>query len=380
MVPSRDTTGDAAAATAGPSGRRPLIGMSREEIASLCAEMGEPKYRAGQIYEWIYARRVRSFDAMTNLPRSLRGKLEIGHTLERAVVGRAESSSDGTRKLLYELPGGSAESVLMPEKRRVTFCISSQAGCALDCAFCLTARMGFVRHLSAGEIVSQALHMLEDPAAAGLPPNVVFMGMGEPLHNYDAVLAAFRLLSDPGGIGIPKRRITLSTAGLVPGIRRLAGESVRPRLAISLNATTDEVRSAIMPINRKYPLAELLGAAAAFPLAPRERITFEYVLLDGVNCAPADAKRLAGLIGRHRLRAKVNLIPFNPGGGLPYRAPAPEAVGIFRESLAASGVACSVRKNRGRDISAACGQLAVIGRTAGREPGSTGKRPGSDRR
>ncbi len=339
--------------------RLSLVGMSREDLAALVTDLGEPAYRARQIFEWTYARRVRSFDEMTNLSRSLRARLAERHSLDRPPVKKVETSSDGTRKYLHDLGSASAESVLMPEPRRTTFCLSSQAGCALDCRFCLTATMGFVRHLTPGEIVAQAMTMLDEPAAAGAVVNVVFMGMGEPLHNYDGVMGAFALLTDPAGMAIPRRKVTLSTAGLVPGIKRLAAERSRPRLAISLNATTDEVRSEIMPINRKYPLAELLRAAAEFPLAPRERITFEYVMLDGVNASMADAKRLAGLIHRNRLHAKVNLIPFNPGGRLGFRAPAREEIGAFADHLTAAGIPCSIRKNRGRDISAACGQLAV---------------------
>jgi 23S rRNA (adenine2503-C2)-methyltransferase len=343
----------------GAGARASLIGLSLDDLARVVGALGEPAYRAKQIFEWIYARRARGFEEMTSLPRSLRERLAERHSLDRPAVKKVEISSDGTKKYLHEMPGASAESVLMPEDRRTTFCLSSQAGCALDCRFCLTATMGFVRHLTPGEIVAQAMAMLEEPEAAGRSPNVVFMGMGEPLHNYDGVMAAFRLLTDPAGLAIPRRKVTLSTAGLVPGIRRLAAETRRPRLAISLNATTDEVRSEIMPINRKYPLAELLEAAAAFPLAPRERLTFEYVMLEGLNASTADAKRLAALVRRHRLRAKVNLIPFNPGGGLGYEAPPRSDIRAFADHLTASAIPCSIRKNRGRDISAACGQLAV---------------------
>lgn len=340
--------------------RAPLVGMSLGEMESLLKDHGEPSFRARQLYRWTYARRARDFREMTNLPGQLRDRLAESHHLERPLLEKVESSSDGTRKFLYRLEGGPAESVLMPEPRRDTFCISSQAGCALDCRFCLTALMGFGRHLSPGEIVGQALTMLDELTVGERPVNVVFMGMGEPLHNYDSVLAAFRLLADPEGIGIPARRITLSTAGMVPGIRRLAGEKIRPRLAISLNATEDETRSRIMPINRKHPIQELLEAAAALPLGPRERVTFEYVMLKGINSRLEDARRLLRLVRRHKLRAKVNLIPFNPGGGLEFQAPPRDEILAFRDLLLAAGLPCSVRRNRGRDISAACGQLAVL--------------------
>jgi len=297
---------------------------------------------------------------MTNLPAALRSRLEESHPMAAPALGTVQESADGTKKHLFAVEGGRVESVLIPEPARVTFCISSQVGCALDCAFCLTAKLGFGRHLGAGEIVAQAIAMLRDPACGRLPVNVVFMGMGEPLHNYDEVMRAFRLLSDPKGIGIPARRITLSTAGMVPGIERLASEPTRPRLAISLNASEDRTRSVLMPINRKHPISDLLRAAAAFPLGSKERVTFEYVLLDGVNASPADAKRVKGLFGRFRLKAKLNLIPFNPGEGLGYRSPSREAVRAFQRVLLDAGYPCSIRKNRGRDISAACGQLALV--------------------
>jgi 23S rRNA (adenine2503-C2)-methyltransferase len=338
-----------------------MLGMSLEEITAGLSALGEPAYRARQVYGWVYERRAATFAEMTNLPATLRARLESAYPLRRPGIVRVERSGDGTLKYLLEVAGGNVESVLMPESDRITFCISSQVGCALDCRFCLTATMGFGRHLSAGEIVGQVLVMLADPGIDGRPVNLVFMGMGEPLHNYDQVIRAFRLLSDPGGVGFPWRRITVSTAGLVPGIRRLGLEPARPRLAISLNATTDETRSRIMPINRKHPLRDLLDAAAAYPLPPRERLTFEYVMLEGVNASREDSRRLAALVRKHRLRAKVNLIPFNSGGGLPYHSPPDAVIRDFRDALLRSGVPCSIRKNRGRDISAACGQLAVSG-------------------
>lgn len=336
-----------------------MLGMSLEEITSALSALGEPAYRARQIYGWIYARKAATFAEMTSIPATLRARLESSYELRRPGIVRIERSEDGTRKYLLDVPGGNVESVLMPESDRVTFCISSQVGCALDCRFCLTATMGFGRHLTSGEIVGQVLVMLADTDIGGRPVNIVFMGMGEPLHNYDQVIRAFRILSDAGGVGFPWRRITVSTAGLVPGIRRLALEPVRPRLAISLNATTDEARSRIMPINRKHPLRDLLDAAAAFPLPPRERLTFEYVMLEGINSSAEDSKRLVALVRKNRLKAKVNLIPFNPGGRLRYHSPPADVIRAFRDALLSAGVPCSIRKNRGRDISAACGQLAV---------------------
>lgn len=340
-----------------------LLGMELPAIERLVEQLGAPRYHARQIHRWVYARRVRSIAAMSDLSLALRARLAERSRLRWPAPVRVQASADGTRKyLLSARGGGEVEAVYIPEPRRVTLCISPQIGCALDCAFCLTAQLGFLRHLTAGEIVGQALFVLEDSKddLGGRPVNIVMMGMGEALHNYDDAIAAVRLLAEPGGIGIPPRRITLSTAGLVPGIERLAREPVRPRLAVSLNATTDAVRSRIMPINRRYPLGVLLEACARFPLAPRERLTFEYVLLAGLNDTSADPPRLASLIREHRLRAKVNLIPFNAGGGLSFREPSAAAVTRFRDDLLALGVPASIRSNRGRDISAACGQLALI--------------------
>ena len=350
------------------SRRLGLLGLELTELGALVDRLGERRFHALQIYRWIYARRAISFDQMTDLPVALRRRLADHCSLDRPRVVSVQESADGTRKYLLHPAKGSTrgedgvEAVFMPEPRRATLCISPQIGCALDCRFCLTAQLGLVRNLPAGDIVGQALALLEDNAGRiqGRPVNIVMMGMGEALHNYDQAVAAVRLLADARGVGIPARRITLSTAGMAPGIRRLAAEPVRPRLAVSLNATTDEVRSRIMPINRKYPLDHLLEACRAWPLGPRERLTFEYVLLGGVNDSPEDPRRLAALMRRHALRAKVNLIPFNPGGGLSFREPAPGVSERFRSALVALGVPASIRKNRGRDISAACGQLALV--------------------
>lgn len=366
---SPHATGPDPASQAPPPGRerRELIGDTLEEIAKALAAIGEPRYRARQLFGWIYARREVDFSRMSDLPAPLRLRLAGEFRIDRPRVLETRESSDRTRKYLLDVAGGRVESVLIPERSRSTFCVSSQIGCALDCGFCLTARIGFQRHLTAGEIVSQVLLLQDDPAATGRPVNVLFMGMGEPLLNYKAVLRAFRLLVDPSGIGIPRRRITLSTAGLVPGIRRLAREPQRPRLAISLNAANDELRSRLMPINRRYPIGELLDAAAAYPLAPRERVSFEYVLLEGVNASAEDARSLRKLLRRRGLRPKVNLIPFNPGGEIPHRAPSAEGVRRFRDAILEAGIPCSIRRNRGREISAACGQLAALPCGAGRE-------------
>jgi 23S rRNA (adenine2503-C2)-methyltransferase len=244
----------------------------------------------------------------------------------------------------------------MPSSNRRTLCISTQAGCAVNCRFCLTAQLGLVRNLTAGEILGQILVVLQQ--GPRMPrTNIVFMGQGEPLLNYEATLTATRILLDRRAFGISPRRVTLSTSGIVPGIERLAGEPVRPRLAISLNATTDEQRSAIMPINRKYPLSQLLEVCRRYPLRSWEKLTFEYVLLGGFNDSPDDARRLVRLL--RGLRAKVNLIPWNPGP-LPFQVPTPEVVEHFRETLVRGGVAAFVRYSRGRDVMGACGQLALL--------------------
>jgi len=339
-----------------------ILGLELPALTEAMARMGEKPFRARQIHHWIYGRGATTFEEMTDLSEALRRRLAAEYHLERPRIAREQISADGTRKYLFApRGGGQVEAVFMPEERRVTFCISPQIGCALDCAFCVTAQMGLTRNLTAGEIVGQALALRDENRQhiAGRPINIVMMGMGEALHNYDASLAAVRLLADPQGVGIPLRRITLSTAGWAAGIRKLAGEKVRPRLAISLNATTAAVRSKLMPVNRRYPIDDLLDACRAIPLGPRERLTFEYVLLHGINDAPEDPVRLAALARRHELKVKVNLIPFNPGGGLPYIEPPAETVKRFRAELIARGIPASVRVNRGRDIDAACGQLAL---------------------
>ncbi len=320
--------------------------------------MGEPRYRAEQIFRWLHGRGVASWEAMSDLARPLRERLAAEGALTTIAVDAVQRARDGTRKLRLALPGGGlVESVLIPEEDRLTLCVSSQVGCALDCHFCATATLGFGRQMTTGEIVEQVWR-----ARALLPPgerltNLVFMGMGEPLHNYENVVRAIGILTHPLGGAFAPRRITVSSAGLVSGIARYAKEPVRANLAISLNATTDEVRDAIMPINRKWPLAQLLAAARAFPLEQRRLLTFEYVLLAGVNDSEADAKRLPKLLAR--LRCKVNLIPWNPFPGSPYRRPDPNAVERFQRVLRDAGLPVYVRAPRGDDIDAACGQLAA---------------------
>jgi 23S rRNA (adenine2503-C2)-methyltransferase len=299
---------------------------------------------------------------MTDLPAKLRARLaeEARISLPQAV--RRYTSTDGSVRYLLALAAENArptsvEAVFMPSEDRQTICISTQAGCAVDCHFCLTAELGLIRNLSAGEILAQVLLPLEEHKERMAPrTNVVLMGQGEPLLNYDAVMAAVRIMLDTDGMGLSPKHVTLSTSGIVPGIERLAKEAVRPKLAISLSASTDEQRDALMPINRKYPLAKLLEACRRYPLRPWERLTFEYVMLGEVNDSPEDARRVVRLLAH--LRAKVNLIPWNPGE-LPYREPAPERVEEFRRILAEKGLPVFVRTSRGRDVMAACGQLAL---------------------
>lgn len=341
-------------------------------MRELLRSMDEPAYRGAQIYHAIYAERRFDFAAMTNLPAALRARLA-----ERARIGlprilRRHRSVDGTMRYVLALeppvddaatPAPAAapttiETVFMPSENRQTICISAQAGCAVDCHFCLTATLGLIRNLTAGEIAGQVLVALEDNRAKLLTrTNVVLMGQGEPLLNYEAVMAAVRILLDPSGVGLSPRHITLSTSGVVPGIERLAQEKVRPKLAVSLNASSDEQRDEIMPINRKYPLAKLLDACRRYPLRSWERLTFEYVLLGGFNDSPADARRLAKLLAG--LRAKVNVIPWNPGE-LPYKPPTPESIEEFRRVLDEKGIPVFVRSPRGQDVMAACGQLALL--------------------
>jgi 23S rRNA (adenine2503-C2)-methyltransferase len=339
-----------------------LVGCSRDEIAEIVAALGERSFRARQIYDAIYRRRVLDAAAMTDLPRAIRDRLAAEYPVTATRVRSVFASADGTRRYLLDLGDGEAvEAVFIPEPRRDTICISSQVGCAVGCTFCMTARMNVRRNMTAGEIVSQVLVVLNDVYGAGNPvphgTNIVYMGMGEPMLNYREVLASVRALADSEGVGIAPRRMTVSTSGIVPRIDDLAKESVRPELAVSLSAPTDELRDVLIPINRKYPLAELMRACREFPLGPRERLTFEYVMLDGVNdslqCAHLLARLLSGL------RAKVNLIPHNPAPELPYRSSPAERVAAFQQVLRERGIHAFIRRPRGRDISAACGQLAA---------------------
>ena len=339
--------------------RRELIGLSRAEMEGLVAAIGEPTYRGRQLFQALYHERQFDISKITTFPKSLRERLRHEFQATLLEVERIFRSTDGTARYLLRLDDGKeVEAVYMPEERRKTLCISTQVGCPVDCKFCLTGVMGFTRNLTAGEIVGQVLRLCEENHwPAGERINLVFMGMGEPLLNYDNVLAAVRLLADPEGIGISSLRMTLSTAGVVPGIERLGKEPVRPKLAISLNATSDALRDRIMPINRGWPLEQLLRACREFPLRAREKLTFEYVLLDGVNDSLDDARRLARLV--KGIDCKINLIGLNPGPELPFRTPQDDHVLAFQQTVKRGGVPAYIRKPRGRDIFAACGQLKL---------------------
>ena len=335
----------------------PLLGKELSEIGLLVAERGEAAFRSRQIYEGLYRRRVSNLNEIHNLPGRFRRDLAESCCVGRPRIDQRFISEDGTVRYLLNLADEKTiEAVFIPEDQRDTLCISTQVGCPVDCRFCLTALMGLERNLSAGEIVGQVLALSEDQQLGqrGRPLNIVMMGMGEPLLNLPAVLKATRLLADPKGIAIPQRRITVSTSGIIPQIDELAMEQIRPRLAVSLNASDEESRQELMPITRKYSLADLLEACARYPLRPWETLTFEYVLLGGVNDSDADARRVLRLLAN--MKCKVNLIPLNPGPGIPYKTPDPAQVDSFQAILRKS-FPCFVRKPRGRDIFAACGQL-----------------------
>jgi 23S rRNA (adenine2503-C2)-methyltransferase len=322
------------------------------------AEIFRPSFRAAQIYKSVYQRWFEDFESMTDLPKPFRGSLATEWNIQLPPIHRRFDSSDGTRRYLIRLPDGElAETVFIPEEHRSTICISSQVGCALACTFCLTGQLGLTRHLSAGEIVTQVLIAQRDNLRWEMRDsfNIVLMGMGEPLHNYDNVMKALRILHDEHGLNMSMSRITLSTAGLLPGIERLALEPAIPNLAISLTGATNEKRNELMPVNLKYPLEQLLDAVRRFPLKHRQRVTFEYVLLRGITDLPEDALHLVKLL--KGIRAKVNLIPLNEAEELEYERPSDAAVERFQQILVDHHISAFVRKNRGNDISAACGQL-----------------------
>jgi 23S rRNA (adenine2503-C2)-methyltransferase len=389
-----------------------LLGKSKEELRKFCVALGEPAFRGAQIYHALYSERKFDVAQITNLPAALQERLSKEARITLPEVRQRFASTDGSVRYLFGLGNteekkefnteatenaekngkgrtgrsqtpASVEAVFMPSEGRRTICVSTQAGCAVDCHFCLTAQLGLIRNLTAGEILAQVLLPLEEhrsaqsekkdaglparpgqvpPAATGteLAPqtNIVLMGQGEPLLNFEPVMAAVRIMLDPAGLGISPKHVTLSTSGIVPGIERLGQEKVRPKLAISLNASNDEQRDALMPINKKYPLALLMNACKEYPLRTWEHLTFEYVMLGGLNDAAEDARRVVRLLAPLK-SVKVNLIPWNPGE-LPYRESSPERIEEFRRILVERGVPAFVRYSRGRDVMAACGQLALL--------------------
>ena len=329
-----------------------------DELAARIVDLGLKKYRAGQVFEWIYKNHARSFEEMTNIAKSERTLLGNSFHLSCLKIIQTEKSKDGTKKFLFELHDGhTIESVLIPDEDRLTLCISSQVGCQQACRFCLTARGGFTRNLRSWEIADQVLavsRILKEEGERGIT-NIVLMGMGEPLANFDEVVKALGIITANKGLGFSPRRITLSTAGLVPFIDALGKSGVKVNLAVSLNASSDEVRDRVMPVNKRWPLRELLAACRRFPLEPRQRITFEYVLLKGVNDSEEDALRTAKML--KGIRGKVNLIPFNPFPGSEYDRPGEKTMRRFQQVLLDHRYIAPVRESRGRDISAACGQL-----------------------
>jgi 23S rRNA (adenine2503-C2)-methyltransferase len=320
----------------------------------------QPKYRARQVYDALYRQQVANLAQITSLPAPMRDALAERHPLGLPEIARRYESVDGTKRYLLRLADGkTVETVLMPEGERDTICISSQVGCPVDCKFCMTALLGLERSLTAGEIVGQVLLVARENQLRqdGGRLNIVMMGQGEPLLNLANVIKATRILLDPEGFALSPRRITVSTAGIIPKIEQLGREPVRPKLAISLNASTEEQRREIMPLTKKHHLADLIAACKAYPLRPWEKLTFEYVLLRGINDTDADARRVAKLLAN--LNAKVNLIALNPGPGIPFETPDPERVAGFQQIVRRS-LPCFIRKPRGLDIYAACGQLKRV--------------------
>jgi len=347
--------------------RHDLVEMELPELEQALESMGHARFHARQLFQWVHKRGVIDFGEMTDLGRDLRSNLAASLRIGMPELVRKETSSDGTTKFLLRLEDGQLiESVFIPDTPANTFCLSTQVGCAMKCGFCLTGKMGIIRNLTAGEIVGQVhvlvreLHMLQSRF------NIVLMGMGEPLHNYDAVMKALRILADEHGLAVNPRRVTLSTVGVLPALERLATEPLMPNLAISLHATTEDQRDMLVPINRKYGLKELLDACRRFPVKRRERITFEYVMLKDVNDTDEDARRLVRLLSG--IKAKVNLLPLNEAAGIRYERPSDARVNRFAQIVAERGVTVSVRKSRGRDIRAACGQL-ITESTRQKSPG-----------
>jgi 23S rRNA (adenine2503-C2)-methyltransferase len=342
------------------SAKPDLANLERQALEEALVERGYQRFRARQLFSWIYRRGVSSPEAMGDLPLELRSLLVADFTLTTPRISSRERSTDGTEKFLLQLSDGRhIESVFIPDTPAMTFCLSTQVGCAMACAFCLTGKMGLVRNLTAGEIVGQVRVLADALGLRETTFNIVLMGMGEPLHNYDETMKALRILADEHGFALPMRRVTLSTVGVLPALERLALEPLMPNLAISLHAPTNQQRGRLVPLNKKYGIEEIIAACQNFPLKRRGRITFEYVLLAGVNDSPDDARALARLLAK--VKSKVNLIPLNAAAGISFSRPTDDAINRFARILAERGAIVSVRKSRGRDIRAACGQLIVEG-------------------
>jgi len=333
-----------------------LKNLSPSELEDFIASFGKERYRSIQILRWLYQRSVHSLDEMTNLSKKFRQAMEQVSFISILLPLLVEESSDGTKKFLFQLEDGNRiESVLIPDKKRLTLCLSTQVGCAMGCRFCLTGKKGLKRNLTTAEIVNQILAVRETLPEKTSITNIVLMGMGEPLANYQNTLKAIELMAHPEAFKFSSRRVTLSTVGLLPELEQLAREKVRFRLAISLNASDEETRGHLMPINRRHPLKRILEVCRKFPLQPRARITFEYVMLQGENDSLEDAKRLLKML--KGIPSKVNLIPLNEALGIPFEKPSEERVKQFQEILIEGGITTIVRASKGTDISAACGQL-----------------------
>ncbi|MBL4791341.1 MAG: 23S rRNA (adenine(2503)-C(2))-methyltransferase RlmN, partial [Kordiimonadaceae bacterium] len=353
---------------ADPSGKVNLLGLSRDELKGALRDFGvaekQLRMRATQLWHWVYHRGASDFDVMTTISKDMRAKLKEAFVVERPEVVEAQYSEDGTRKYLIRFADGNeAEAVYIPEEGRGTLCVSSQVGCTLNCKFCHTGTMRLVRNLTAGEIVAQLMIVRDDlgewesPTKGRMVTNIVMMGMGEPLYNFDNVKQALEIIMDEEGIQLSRRRITLSTSGVVPHMER-CGHEIGVNLAVSLHAVTDEIRSEIMPINKKYNLNAVLTACMNYPGAHNaRRITFEYAMLKGINDSDEDARQLVWLMRKYKLPAKINLIPFNPWPGVEYECSSDERIKRFSDIIYEAGISAPIRRPRGRDIMAACGQL-----------------------
>jgi 23S rRNA (adenine2503-C2)-methyltransferase len=337
-----------------------LAGLELKELEAFVQSLGHKKFHAKQLYHWIWKRGVSEFSGMSNLSLDLRQALEAGATVSVPEVIKHDVSSDGTQKFVLKLADGrQIESVFIPDTPKQTFCVSTQVGCAMGCAFCLTGKMGLIRHLSAAEIAAQVRLLAGRLDLLDTSFNIVLMGMGEPLQNYDNTMKALRMLNAREGLDMHPKRVTLSTVGLVPMMDRLAQEELMPNLAVSLHAATEETRRAIVPPTKKYSLNDIIEACKRFPLSKRRRIMFEYVMLAGVNDSDEDARKLVKVLSG--VKAKVNLLPLNAAAGIPFERPSDDRINAFARILADRGLMVSVRKSRGRDIRAACGQLIVEG-------------------